>query len=59
MGSQRVGFKDFEWFVQKFSAGIKKRTEQIAPRDMPQRSRVDFSLAGGRNILQMLPQMLP
>ena len=32
MGSQRVGFKDFEWFVQKFSAGIKKRAEQIAQR---------------------------
>jgi hypothetical protein len=27
MGSQRVGFKDFDWFVQKFSAGIKKRAE--------------------------------
>ena len=32
MGSQRVGFKDFQWFVEKFSAGIKKRAEQIARR---------------------------
>ena len=24
MGSQRVGFKDFDGFVQKFSAGIKR-----------------------------------
>jgi hypothetical protein len=32
MGNQRVGFKDFEWFVQKFSAGIKKRAEEIAQR---------------------------
>jgi len=32
MGSQRVGFKDFQWFVEKFSAGIKKRAEQIAQR---------------------------
>jgi hypothetical protein len=31
MGSQRVGFKDFRWFVEKFSAGI-KRAEQIAQR---------------------------
>ena len=30
MGSQRVGFKDFEWFVEKFSRGIKQRAEQIA-----------------------------
>jgi hypothetical protein len=32
MGSQRVGFKDFRWFVEKFSAGIKKRAQQIAER---------------------------
>jgi hypothetical protein len=32
MGSQRVGFKDFQWFVEKFSAGIKKRAQQIAQR---------------------------
>jgi hypothetical protein len=32
MGSQRVGFKDFQWFVEKFSAGIKQRAEQIARR---------------------------
>ena len=32
MGNQRVGFKDFRWFVEKFSAGIKKRAEQIAQR---------------------------
>jgi hypothetical protein len=32
MRSQRVGFKDFEGFVQKFSAGPKKRAEQIAQR---------------------------
>ena len=32
MGSQRVGFKDFQWFVEKFSAGIKKRAEQMAQR---------------------------
>jgi len=32
MGSQGVGFKDFEGFVEKFSAGIKKRAEQIAQR---------------------------
>ena len=30
MGSQRVGFKDFRGFVEKFSAGIKVRAEQIA-----------------------------
>jgi hypothetical protein len=30
MGNQRVGFKDFRGFVEKFSAGIKKRAEQIA-----------------------------
>lgn len=30
MGNQRVGFKDFARFVEKFSAGIKKRAEQIA-----------------------------
>jgi hypothetical protein len=32
MGSQRVGFKDFQGFVEKFSAGIKQRAEQIAQR---------------------------
>ena len=32
MGSQRVGFRDFDGFVQEFSAGIKKRAEQIARR---------------------------
>jgi len=32
MGNQRVGFKDFRGFVEKFSAGIKKRAEQIAQR---------------------------
>jgi hypothetical protein len=32
MGSQRVGFKDFGWFVEKFSRGIKKRAEQMAER---------------------------
>src|ERR1700735_4286511 len=32
MGSQRVGFKDFDWFVQTFSAGLKRRAEQIAQR---------------------------
>jgi hypothetical protein len=30
MGSQRVGFKDFRGFVEKFSAGIKARAEQMA-----------------------------
>jgi hypothetical protein len=30
MGSQRVGFKDFQGFVEKFSAGIKRRARQIA-----------------------------
>ena len=32
MGSQRVGFKDFQGFVEKFSAGIKRRARQIAER---------------------------
>jgi hypothetical protein len=32
MGSERVGFKDFRGFVEKFSAGIKARAEQIAQR---------------------------
>jgi hypothetical protein len=32
MGNQRVGFKDFRGFVEKFSAGIKARAEQIAQR---------------------------
>jgi len=32
MGNQGVGFKDFQWFVEKFSAGIKKRAQQIARR---------------------------
>jgi hypothetical protein len=32
MGSQRVGFKDFAGFVEKFSAGVKARAEQIARR---------------------------
>jgi hypothetical protein len=30
MGNQRVGFKDFRGFVEKFSAGIKARAEWIA-----------------------------
>ena len=30
MGSQRVGFKDFQGFVEKFSAGIKRRAREIA-----------------------------
>jgi len=32
MGNQRVGFKDFRGFGEKFSAGIKARGEQIAQR---------------------------
>lgn len=28
--SRSVRFKDFQWFVKKFSVGIKKRAEQIA-----------------------------
>lgn len=32
MGSQRVGFKDFTGLVEKFSAGVKARAEQIARR---------------------------
>ena len=38
MGNQRVGFNDFRWFVEKFSAGIKKRAEQIAQRAGPARN---------------------
>jgi len=32
MGSQRVPFKGFKAFVEKFSAGVRKRAEQIARR---------------------------
>jgi hypothetical protein len=32
MGSQRVGFKDFAKFVEKFSAAVKARAERIAQR---------------------------
>src|ERR1700682_5663266 len=32
MGSERVGFKEFAGFVEKFSAGVKARAEQIAQR---------------------------
>jgi hypothetical protein len=32
MGNPRVGFKDFRWFVEKFSGGIKKRAEPMAQR---------------------------
>jgi hypothetical protein len=32
LASPRIGFKDFQWFVERFSAGIKKRAEQIARR---------------------------
>lgn len=30
MGNPRVGFKHFRWFVEKFSAGIKRRAEEVA-----------------------------
>ena len=32
MGGHRVGFKDFQRFVEKFSAAIKQRAKQIAQR---------------------------
>ena len=56
MGSQGVGFKDFQWFVEKFSAGIKKRAEQIAQRagrpfrtgNWGQTKRLPVSFGAGR-----------
>lgn len=32
MGNRRVGFKDFQWIVERFSVGIIKRVQQIADR---------------------------
>lgn len=32
MGNQRVPFKGFKAFVEKFSAGVRKRAEEIAQR---------------------------
>ena len=39
MGSERVGFKDFTGFVEKFSAGVKARNERRGPRGLWPRGR--------------------
>jgi hypothetical protein len=54
MGSQRVGFKDFQGFVEKFSAGIKRRARQIAEPGRP----YVFVGSGKRNKQALVRQLL-